>query len=275
MYYNSNRNSNDYYNSYKRELAELEAYKKEETIQKIIKLLLTILALGLIITGSYYLYKYFNPIQETQNSEQLPKIVIGKEELPHSIQLRESKLQTAQYISQNATDTKKVTKEKQNVASNMNEKDIALIVQIIMSQMNTKANMPLEKELQAVDNKKFKNTSLKESNHYNKVVLGKQKAQGNENSLLMELRSNLNNIVEEEQDTSSNYAQAIKKEVVYRQNEMRIIIVQKGDTLSRIAKKAYGSYDDYQKIFTANPEIIKNPNQIFVGQRLRIPLERS
>ncbi|RUM69524.1 MAG: hypothetical protein DSZ07_04455 [Sulfurovum sp.] len=52
---------------------------------------------------------------------------------------------------------------------------------------------------------------------------------------------------------------------------MRIIIVKKGDTLSKIAKKAYGSIDAYPKIFMANPEIIKNPNEIFVGQRLRIP----
>ena len=52
---------------------------------------------------------------------------------------------------------------------------------------------------------------------------------------------------------------------------MPIIILQKGDTLSRIAKKAYGDHSHYRKILTANPEIIKNPDQIFVGQRIRIP----
>jgi nucleoid-associated protein YgaU len=75
----------------------------------------------------------------------------------------------------------------------------------------------------------------------------------------------------EEVSSTSNYTQSIKKEVLFRTNEMRVIIVQRGDTLSRIAKKAYGDYDDYPRIFAANPEIIKNPNQIFVGQRLRIP----
>ena len=75
----------------------------------------------------------------------------------------------------------------------------------------------------------------------------------------------------EEITSNSSYTQEIKKEISFRENEMRIIIVQQGDTLSRIAKKAYGDYDDYPKIFAANPEIIKNPNQIFVGQRLRIP----
>jgi len=48
--------------------------------------------------------------------------------------------------------------------------------------------------------------------------------------------------------------------------------VQKGDTLSKIAKRAYDNCDAYIKIFKANPEVIKNPNQIFIGQKLRIPI---
>jgi len=62
-----------------------------------------------------------------------------------------------------------------------------------------------------------------------------------------------------------------KEKIVYRNNEMRIIIVQKGDTLSKIAKRAYGNHADYKKILLVNPEIIDHPNQIYVGQRLRIP----
>jgi len=89
----------------------------------------------------------------------------------------------------------------------------------------------------------------------------------------MKLSSNLSKIVNEDNqsNSNSNYTQEIKKEIPFRKNEMCVIIVQKGDTLSKIAQKAYGHYDDYSKIFAANPEIIKNPDQIFVGQRLRIP----
>ena len=282
MYYNSNRNSNDYYNSYKRELAELEAYKKEETIQKIIKLLLTLLASTLIFVASYYLYSYFNPMIKQEDSihkktqvfskdETVPKIIINQEELPQSIQLRNSSTQETKNIQLNATDT---YTHNQPIASTINEKDIALIVQIIMSQMNTKTEVPLEKELEAVNHKKFKTRNLENTNHYNKVVLTTNQAKG-ENASLMELSNNINTIMEEEIASNSNYTQAIKKEVVYREDEMRIIIVQKGDTLSKISKKAYGDYKDYRKIFMANPEIIKNPNQIFVGQRLRVPLERG
>jgi nucleoid-associated protein YgaU len=52
---------------------------------------------------------------------------------------------------------------------------------------------------------------------------------------------------------------------------MRIIVVQQGDTLSKIAEKAYGDYEQYIKIYNANPEILSNPDQIYVGQKIRIP----
>jgi nucleoid-associated protein YgaU len=48
-------------------------------------------------------------------------------------------------------------------------------------------------------------------------------------------------------------------------------IIQKGDTLSAIAKKHYGNANDYPKIFEANREVIKDANLIFPGQKIRIP----
>ena len=270
MYYNSNKNHNDYYNSYKKEISELETYKKEENRERLIKLILSLLALALFVVAAFYLYKYFNPIldlkysflkneKEFSKSKVFANVVIREEELPISIQLLESNIQTS----------KKYT-SKQTVTA-MNEKDIALIVQIIMSQMNTKIEKSLEEQLQEVNNKKFINKNLEEINHYNKVVLSTNKIREVKNTSLMKLSTDLNNIINEGIDVNSNYTKEIIKEVLFRKNEMRIIIVQSGDTLSRIAKKAYGNSDDYQKIFSANPEIIKNPNQIFIGQRLRIP----
>lgn len=44
-----------------------------------------------------------------------------------------------------------------------------------------------------------------------------------------------------------------------------------GDTLSAIAKKFYGKASDYPRIFEANKEVIKDPNKIYVGQKIRIP----
>lgn len=45
-----------------------------------------------------------------------------------------------------------------------------------------------------------------------------------------------------------------------------------GDTLSKIAKKYYGDASQYSMIFEANREVIKNPDLIFVGQKIRIPI---
>lgn len=47
--------------------------------------------------------------------------------------------------------------------------------------------------------------------------------------------------------------------------------VKQGDTLSRIAKEFYGNANDYMRIFNANKEQLKDPNQIQVGQELKIP----
>ncbi|MCH9695462.1 MAG: peptidoglycan-binding protein LysM [Gammaproteobacteria bacterium] len=46
-----------------------------------------------------------------------------------------------------------------------------------------------------------------------------------------------------------------------------------GDTLGGIAKKFYGSASKYMKIFEANSEIISDPNKIYPGQKIRIPMD--
>ena len=48
-------------------------------------------------------------------------------------------------------------------------------------------------------------------------------------------------------------------------------VVEKGDTLSKIAAKYYGDPSLYTKIFEANKDRIKNPDLIQVGWKLRIP----
>jgi len=47
--------------------------------------------------------------------------------------------------------------------------------------------------------------------------------------------------------------------------------VVKGDTLSAIAKKHYGSANKYPAIFEANKPMLSDPDKIYVGQVLRIP----
>ena len=47
--------------------------------------------------------------------------------------------------------------------------------------------------------------------------------------------------------------------------------VEAGESLSKIAVKYYGDASLYTKIFEANKDVLKDPNMIRVGQKLRIP----
>lgn len=47
--------------------------------------------------------------------------------------------------------------------------------------------------------------------------------------------------------------------------------VQKGDTLSKIAKEVYGDMMKYPVIFEANKPMLTHPDKIYPGQVLRIP----
>lgn len=46
-----------------------------------------------------------------------------------------------------------------------------------------------------------------------------------------------------------------------------------GDTLGGVAKKFYGKASAYMKIFEANKDIISDPNKIYPGQKIRIPMD--
>ena len=46
-----------------------------------------------------------------------------------------------------------------------------------------------------------------------------------------------------------------------------------GDTLSGIAKKFYGDAMEYPRLFEANREVIKDPDLIYPGQKIRVPLD--
>ena len=53
--------------------------------------------------------------------------------------------------------------------------------------------------------------------------------------------------------------------------ESTFYTVVSGDTLSKISKTAYGDPNKYMKIFEANKPMLKDPNKIYPGQKLRIP----
>jgi LysM repeat protein len=52
-----------------------------------------------------------------------------------------------------------------------------------------------------------------------------------------------------------------------------MVTVKKGDTLSKIAKEHLGNANLYHQIFEANRPMLKDPDEIFPGQVLRIPAD--
>lgn len=55
--------------------------------------------------------------------------------------------------------------------------------------------------------------------------------------------------------------------------KVEFYVIEKGDTLSAIAQRYYGKASEYPRLFEANREVIKEPDKIFVGQKIRIPLD--
>jgi nucleoid-associated protein YgaU len=58
---------------------------------------------------------------------------------------------------------------------------------------------------------------------------------------------------------------APKPEVTYH-------VVESGDTLGHIAKRYLGNASAYMTIFEANRSILDDPNKIYPGQKLLIPM---
>ena len=56
--------------------------------------------------------------------------------------------------------------------------------------------------------------------------------------------------------------------------ELEDYVVEKDDTLQKIAKKFYNSYGKWTRIYEANKEAIKNPNQIKPGMTIKIPVAK-
>ena len=60
-----------------------------------------------------------------------------------------------------------------------------------------------------------------------------------------------------------------------REPDSQTYVVQSGDTLSKISKQYYGDPNQYMKIVEANQPMIKDPDEIYPGQTLRIPAQSA
>jgi nucleoid-associated protein YgaU len=50
-------------------------------------------------------------------------------------------------------------------------------------------------------------------------------------------------------------------------------VIERGDTLSHIARRYYGEASSWPRLFEANREVIQDPDKIFPGQKIRVPID--
>ena len=121
-------------------------------------------------------------------------------------------------------------------------------------------------------NKKIGNSSNKKIDTFNKVVVERNQ---NTEDEFAKLSQEIDSILQSEdaQKVEKKAEEKLANIVETRKQELRFIVVRPGDTLGSIARRAYGRASAYIKIYKANPDLVKNPNRIYVGQRLRVPVD--
>ncbi|HSN72826.1 MAG TPA: peptidoglycan-binding protein LysM [Steroidobacteraceae bacterium] len=62
-----------------------------------------------------------------------------------------------------------------------------------------------------------------------------------------------------------------KAEAAPPEPEEEFYVIERGDSLWKIAKKYYSDGNKWPQLFEANKEVILDPDKIFPGQKIRIP----
>ena len=216
-----------------------------------------------------------NTPQNNEVTENVKKAIgieqkMSPEEIAKVVQMVMSQMNNKSKVTQDKT-----TKEEPTSASNTE----------LMSALSTTDTDSVNDEEQQLENalnninEKTKDTSIKNDDEvvdtYNKIKVSENTGDDELSKLSSQISSLISDKSTSNQTNNSKeeetYTESLKQEVVTRKNEMRIIIVRKGDTLGKIAKRAYGNVMEYRKIYKANPDILKRPDRIYIGQKLRIP----
>ncbi len=252
-------------------------------LSTLIQVLTILVLLGILIFGGLFGYRILQEgslskvVENEQNSVQTATTNVDKskeqklytkEEMQSILQTMMAKLEKKE--KENDTNSSKLTTSE--------EKDVgdALLSSLEDIQVDQMEDINLEADL-SVDNNSKKITTIssdKNIDRYNKVVV---KNNTDSYAKVDELLLKIGNMVKEMNEkptVKSTYTKSITKEISVREDEMRIIVVKSGDSLSKIAKRVYGSAQAYDRILKANPDLIKNSNHIFIGQRLRVPVSK-
>lgn len=92
------------------------------------------------------------------------------------------------------------------------------------------------------------------------VIKGQVKSQADKEKIILSV-GNVDHVAQVDDQMS----------VITPEPESKFYTVESGDNLSKIAQEFYGDANQYLKIFEANKPMLKEPDEIFPGQVLRIP----
>ena len=215
------------------------------------------------ITQEEDIAKQVQNIASTDNNGKM-----SPEDIANIVQMVMQKMN--QEKKQETTTAKSDTKPKEDSAEQL--QDSKLMESLSDSEVDSLSTVSDNVDAITETDKSKTASSSDTPNTYNKVVLDdKSEKSSDELSKLSDEISSVINSEESASKDNTNYTKEITKEVKTRKKEMRYITVKKGDTLGKIAKKVYGNVMDYKKIYEANPDILRRPDRIYIGQRLRVP----
>jgi len=170
---------------------------------------------------------------------------------------------------------KEQTPKTEKVSQKSINKDEELVASLQSAQTDTLKSEQINTQ-SLKDTKVKSNGSAKKVDTFNKVIV-KEKSGGDDE--IAKLSAEIDSILQSEEVTkkekSLKYGKELNQEIKSREREMRFIVVKPGDTLSSLALKAYGRSSAYVKIYKANPDLIKNPNKIYVGMKIRVPVDEE
>jgi len=209
---------------------------------------------------------------ESNKVEEAPAMQAIQNAVSNEIAKQESKVSPEEIAAVVAAVMAKMNQQQASASPTqpiVQKDDSKLMTSLSETEVDSVTN-DLVKELENIDlNQDTEvNTNQKQVDVYNKIDV--QNSSGSD--ALSQLSDQIDALTSEkvqETDTKS-YTTSLQSEVGTRKNEMRIIVVKKGDTLGKIAQRAYGNVMDYKKIYKANPSLTR-PDRIYVGQKLRIP----
>lgn len=223
------------------------------------------LTIGLIVLTMLFvvgmLLKWVLPNSSTeQNNPNTAASVLEAKSQSNESPVTKPNLETTESLSKTAlkTSTKETqsTKKPQELRLAVNK----LVAELVLDEKTEENKHP---DLHVTSQEKKKAASG-DVDYYNRQTVKISSDNG--------LQSSIDALMNTDGAKKSKYTAKLDKEADIRQNSVRSITLENGDTLWSLAKRAYGDGSLYHKILAANPQITKeNARTLKIGTLIRVP----